>query len=588
MNRELLYSLPDALFRRLLIRNKGSALEPLILNTGQRRLLEVVRKQREAGQPVRIVLLKARQFGGSTLAQALLFLDTYLNPRRESWVVAHNLESTRALCSISRRFLAGDAAARPTNKDNSSELILHNRSRIFASTADNVSTGRGFTIHNLHASEVAYWRDTRAAMQSLLQAVPDHADTCVIIESTANGLGGWFYDLWRAAGAGETCFSPVFVGWSDVAEYTSDFVSPAHRDRFLDGLHDEEIVLLEQHGLTPEQLLWRRNCIRDKCGGDEDVFRQEYPLHDQEAFLTCGRPVFSMPTLSAMYSSTTEPGLQGEVNMELFAGWNGKDDLPADKNLIEAVPRGRLKIWRRPAPGAHYVIGVDVAEGIEVGQGSREHDNSCIQVLRRVSADPRTATAQQGEHDLPPGMAWERLEQAACWTGKIDPDALADVVLCLARHYNNAFVGVEANNHGLTTLTALKGRYPYLYQREFFDERGRHRTQKLGWLTTMSTRPVLLDALRRAVRERALLLHDTGTLAECMTFVFDRNGRMAAQEGCFDDRVFALAIAVQMHLRGPVFAEKQQSEDPAQQRLDFLRRVRNSPRGAFAGGWNIV
>lgn len=284
----------ERLLEQLTIRDKEARLQPLRLNAGQRLMLEAMRRQRAAGAPVRIVLLKARQFGGSTLAQACLFCDAAHSPRREAWIVAHNLNSARALFGMARRFYAhypATARLKPA-RCNAGELLLPNQSRIAASTAETAPGGRGFTLHALHASEIAWWRRAEQSMLSLMQAVPDHPDTCVIAESTANGMGGYFHDLWRAARAGQNGFEPVFVGWNLVEEYSLPFADDAARRRFQDSLTPEEDALRGDAGLALEQLHWRRACIRDKCGGSEDAFRQEYPLHDQEAFLTSGRPVF--------------------------------------------------------------------------------------------------------------------------------------------------------------------------------------------------------------------------------------------------------------------------------------------------------
>jgi hypothetical protein len=546
------------------------------MNHGQRMLLHAINEQRDAGRPVRVVLLKARQFGGSTLTQALLFLDSLLCSGRESWIVAHNLESSRALFSMARRLfdnLPCDPPLRALTATRD-ELVLDNKSRIFASTAGNVRTGRGFTLHALHASEVAYWPDAEAAMLSLLQTVPDEPGTTVIIESTANGMGGWFHDLWRAARAGANNFAPVFVGWQHVAEYALPFGNEDERREFEASMDDEETGIMRAHGLSPEQMQWRRACIRDKCGGGGDAFRQEYPAHDREAFLTSGRPVFAAPALDALYAGAEDPGFRGEADAASFRASRKSGEMPPEKRTDEfllPMRNGRLKIWKPPEHGAKYVIGVDVSEGIEPDRGAREADNSCIQIVRRSGANETS------------------LVQAACWSGKIDPDALADVVWLLAVYYNNAFVGVEANNHGLTTLTSLKRDYPHLYQREVFGERGRRRTQKLGWLTTAATRPLMLDALARAIREQSLDIRDHETLAECMTFVYDKNGRMGAREGSFDDRVIALAIALQMHALGPACESTQmKNPEPTGQRLEFLKNVRNIKKGESKDGWTVV
>src|SRR5690606_19615733 len=150
--------------------------------------------------------------------------------------------------------------------------------------------------------------------------------------------------------------------------------------------------------------------------------------------------------------------------------------------------------------GRRYAIGVDVAEGLEHG------DYSCAQVIDR-----------------------EDMEQVAEWHGHIDPDLLAIEVVRLARWYNNAWLGVEANNHGLTTnKAAARLRYPRIMRRHtHLDEPDRNveETERLGWLTDARTRPVMLDDLAQLVREHRILMRGRGMVSECMTFARNAKGK---------------------------------------------------------------
>ncbi|MEW6202427.1 MAG: hypothetical protein AB1546_10650 [bacterium] len=542
-----------SIFNELKIRDKNARIVPLNLNAGQRMMMEAVIKCTSRCCPIRIVLLKARQFGGSTLAQAILFSRSFRRQNRESWVIAHSLASSRYLREISRRFYENlpHEDFQPLLRANESEIVFQDsRSRIRIDTAANLRAGRAFTIHDLHASEVAFWRNADTIMLSLLQSVPDHKDTVVIVESTAAGIGNYFHSLYQNAKEGKNDFIPVFVGWQTVEEYTRSFASGEQKESFASSLDETELALRDACDLTLEQLHWRRWCIQNKCGGSLERFQQEYPSNDIEAFITAGRHVFPVNTLNRRYAVAKPAFFTGEIT--------------AEGDLV-AVPNGRLKIWEQPQERKHYVLGVDVSEGIEVVSGTRDTDNSSVQVLCR-----------------------EDLEQVACWTGKTDPDALAGVARCIAELYNSAFIGVEANNHGLTTLNELKKRYPYLYCREIFGERSRKVTKKLGWLTTSRTRPLMLDALLKAIRDEILRLNDPDTIGECLTFVYDQDGRMEAMSGCRDDRIIALAIALQMNQSVPFADVKPQRSDPLEKRLELLRRLRSAKRAASADGWTVV
>lgn len=172
-------------------------------------------------------------------------------------------------------------------------------------------------------------------------------------------------------------------------------------------------------------------------------------------------------------------------------------------------------IYEEPSE-VNYIIGSDVAEGLDKG------DNTSVFVVNRKT-----------------------LNVVAEYTGKLPPDVLAEKLILIGKYYNNAFIGVEVNNHGLTTLTLLRDRYDNLYYRTVYDEIADRWTKKLGWQTTNKTRPLMLDNLARLIREGDIELRSEQAIHECMTFTIN-DGKPEAQEGCFDDRVIALAICYKM------------------------------------------
>ena len=61
-----------------------------------------------------------------------------------------------------------------------------------------------------HGSEVGFWAHADSHIAGVLQAVPDAKGTEIILESTANGVGGAFHKMWRDA---ETGAGDFFVPW---------------------------------------------------------------------------------------------------------------------------------------------------------------------------------------------------------------------------------------------------------------------------------------------------------------------------------------------------------------------------------------
>ncbi len=246
---------------------------------------------------------------------------------------------------------------------------------------------------------------------------------------------------------------------------------------------------------------------------DDDV-HQEYPATDQEAFVASGRPAFDMKALTRYWENAREPEAVGELS-------------PVDGRVeFHEAEKGYLRVWRFPEPGRRYAIGADVAEGLAHG------DFSCAHVL-----DVRS------------------MDLVAEWHGHIDPDLFGVELFKLGTFYHGAILGVERNNHGLTTLTILRQGhpvhseakpYPRLYFEETVDRATNKTTQRFGWVTNLKTRPIMTDDLARVIRENLAGLISREVVEECMSFVVDEKGRPAAVEGQHDDRVMALAIAVQM------------------------------------------
>jgi hypothetical protein len=143
----------------------------------------------------------------------------------------------------------------------------------------------------------------------------------------------------------------------------------------------------------------------------------------------------------------------------------------------------------------------------------------------------------------------------------------------LATFYNIAWLGIEANNHGISTnKAAIRTGYQRLYEQQIIDERFFEPTDKIGWHTNQKTRPEMLDELEQAIREGNWIDPDETSIMELLTFVRNDKGKPEAQEGCFDDQVMASAICLQMHLQCPMSGIKTE----AQKRMEQAKHERLS------------
>lgn len=522
----------------LKIRDKRAQIVPFKLNPAQQIVMNMIKEDDAKGIPKRYIVLKARQMGLSTLFEALIFHDTANNENKNALIIAHEESASGNLFNMSKLYYEYlPDLIRPMKKYSNGKVLSFEspetderlkaenpglRSKISIATAGAGEVGRSSTIHSLHVSELAFFPDPKTTMLGLLQAVPDQPNTLVVLESTANGVGDYFHEMWQKATRGENEFTPVFLPWFIDPLYTRAFRTEAEKDQFIDEInvtnidmsgnevHTYEYDLMMKHGLTLEQLNWRRYTMANKCQGDEELFMQEYPSTPEEAFISSGRPKFSIKALKKYQTITKEPKRGYLTN-----------DPNGDIMFIED-PKGYVSIWKQPEADSYYCIGADVAEGLVLG------DYSCATV---------------GDS--------ETFDIVAMWHGHIDPDLYGLELIKLARYYNDAYLGVENNNHGLTTLSTIKkNEYWNLFFSKSYDKISDTMTQKLGWTTSVRTKPYMIDKLAEFVREMYLGIYSDEIISEMFTYVIEDNGKTNAQVGCHDDTVMSTAIMLQLMLEG--------------------------------------
>ena len=482
----------------LKIRTKSGEIAPLALNAAQQILDDAVQKQLQTEKKVRVIILKARQQGLSTYVGGYLYFSVSQQPARKAMVITHHADSTRALFDMTKRFHEHcPEILKPHTKYSSRREITFDilDSAYVVSTAGGDSIGRGETLTHVHASELAFWSKTQAEenWNGLIQAVPNEPGTAVFVESTANGVNGQFYDLWKGAVEGTNGYVPVFIPWFTDPTYIEDVP-----DNFERSPEEEEIS--EKYDLTDAQLMFRRRKIAQNGA---DLFKQEYPAEPEEAFLTTGRPVFNPEQLTECL------GEARDMNERLAL--EGEDWVNHS--------RGELTTYIGHRPGENYVIGADVAMGVRGG------DFSVAQVLD------------------------SKKRQVATWRGQVHPDYFAEILYALGEFYNDAYICVENNGHGILTCTRL-GKdmaYPNFYTEVQHDKLTDRETVKLGFSTTAKTKPMIIDQLRATMREEELELNDKVTIREMLTYIVTESGAMQADGGCFDDCVMSLALANYVH-----------------------------------------
>lgn len=339
----------------LKIRDKKSKIIAFKLNEPQMKLYNTIKRLKQENKPVRILVLKARQMGFSTLTEAILFKEVATKSNVTAGIITHESKATNNLFNMSKLYYDNlPEAIKPSIMNrNAQELIFNTKentglnSKITCMTAGN-GAGRSGTYNFLHLSEFAFWEgDKKEAFISLMQTVPNTSDSMVIVESTANGFE-YFKELWDKAVNKETDFIPFFVGWNELVEYQIPYTGFE--------LTKEEIELQRMYNLSLDQLEWRRWCIRNNCGGDIQVFKQEYPINPEEAFISTGKCYFDKEILIKRIQETknVKPIKQGYFDFNY-------DGLSISNIKWVDDSDGAIKIYKDVENNVPYVLSGDTS-----------------------------------------------------------------------------------------------------------------------------------------------------------------------------------------------------------------------------------
>lgn len=501
------------------IRDKAGKIIDLKINKGQQKLYDAIKKQYNEGKPIRIIVLKARQIGFSTLTESIIFKNTATKFNVNSGIITHKEEATTNLFNMSKRMYDNlpDDMKPSLKRSNAKELIFDNdegtglKSKIKCMTAGSSGVGRSDTFNYLHISELAFWgNNAKETTIGLFQAVPNLPNTMIVIESTANGFE-YFKELWDMAVKGESDFIPVFVGWNELTDYKMPYTGFE--------LTDYEKNLQRIYNLSLEQLSWRRWCIKNNCGGDEQQFKQEYPINPQEAFISSGNCVFDKEIVINRIQELSKPIRVG------YFDYKYDDTMPAGKKITDIRwindKNGYIELYELPNL-YKYCIGGDTA-----GDGSDWFTGHVL-------------NAKTGK-------------QVARLRHQMDEDLYVRQMYCLGWYYANknlktgvvtpALMCIESNFSSFPNKELVRLGYSNMFVREKEDRYTGIMDKSYGFKTTSLTRPVIIAELVKIVRESVELINDKLTLEEMLTFVRNEKGRPEAQQGAHDDLVMGLAIA---------------------------------------------
>ena len=496
--------------------------------------------------PVREIILKARREGFSSLILAIFAADDILqdNPT-ETLVISYRDDATETFRKRYRNYLltagarkAGytveqiqqnpsilDQIAKQILTIDASDIeLLHNKAHFYCGTASARTGGRGGVLQKLLFSEEAHYPDSekmtaKEIVDGTLRQV-DIASGFVFRETTANGYGNYYEQTWALAVSGESRFKPRFYGWRE--------------------MYSEEEFKIIASEFTDKQIL-----------------KQEYPETPEEAFIASGSGYFDNETIFEYIKRAKEPIAVGDMRITCNS--------PRQCSILSSCTHlswefkeskdGRIKLWERPVPYTSYVMGGDVAEGIE--------------------GDSSVATVKDNK----------TLKTVASFkNNRTPPDEYAIIVYALGMWYNSAYVGVEVNKDGLwVNDTLFKMGYPNLYYREQYDDITKAVSHRVGFRTGARERDPILANLKFFINQYPDIWVDKDLLDECLVFVRNKVGRPEAMPSKHDDKIMAEAIALEIRRNAPQVFEQPSKVPQTNEQLVLMRldKLKKQKAGSF-------
>ena len=553
------------------IKRKGGGTDVLFrLNRPQRKLIKRLEKMRKAGKPIRLILLKARQWGGSTSIQIYMaWLQLVHEVGLNSLIIAHQGTGSDEIKDMFDRLVKsypvemlhelGDAYApnEPkmvgVGKSGSIFRVPQRNCKIKIGTAERPNSCRGGDYNLVHLSEVGLWKETDGKkpediVRSACSGILLRPYTMIVYESTPNGVGNFFHKEYLAAKNGQSQFEAMFVAWFEIEQYELPFENEADKYEFAKKLfanrRNEEIKSDREEPGTYLWRLWEKGATleaihwyvseRSKYTNHGDM-ASEYPSDDIEAFTYSGRKVFSSEDVEQFRPACRAPRWIGEIYGSADEGEKAIEGLRFKKEAD-----GRLFMWHDVEKSDdeevtdQYLVIVDVCKG-----HTKNADFADILVLNRQ-----------------PMMDGEPPVVAAEWHGHIDMDKLAWKAMQVAAYYNNALLVIESNTletnntkgeaeYILTLIHEVYGRQLYARKQSAEDIR-QGLPKKYGYHTNPLTKKVVIYNLKVVIRERLYVEREEACLDEYLTYVETENNVFEAMEGYHDDRLMTRAIGMQV------------------------------------------
>ncbi len=516
------------------------------LRKAQRKLLKVLVETAFALKPIRIILVKARQWGGSTLIQ--LFCSWIQLYHRKNWnsvIATHIEEAARNIRSMYTLMAERhpkdilDIRFRAFEGSSKNKQIVDRGCVIYIGSMERPNSLHSGNYKLVHCSEVGYWKETAQRKPSdfvnaFEGSVPLEPFTMVALESTAKGTGNFFHTTWLSAVKGENAYTPIFVAWWEIDMYTLPFNSFEDMKMFVESMNTYELYMFSL-GATLEGLHWYREK-RKSFESDWDM-QEQFPSTADEAFVTSGRKAHHPLHIKQMEMFAKKPTWIGEMFADAPSGAEA-----LNKSLeFKEIAKGEFWIWKKPDTtqlyNNRYVVSLDI------GGAAAKADWSVIRVLDRL-----------------PMMNGGVPEFVATYRFHMDQDLTAWRAVQVAKYYCDALLVVESNslkkfqtegNFTSTVLDIIAHVYPNLYYRDDPSKIKEGIPLRYGFHTG-SNKSEIVSIMTRGLRDMGFIERDQRMLDECGWYELKQDGSYGAIDGQHDDIYMSSGICLWVSDKLPI------------------------------------
>lgn len=558
---------------------------PFRLNYPQRKLMEIFERQRRKKKAIRVVVLKARQWGGSTLTQ--LYMKWMQDFRHDGWnsvIIAQVKGASKKIKAMYRKAvdlqpgwtldLPGKQLVLQPFENSQDDFIVTvgkkpvRRSTLTVASFDTFDNVRGSNFHMAHYSEVAYWKkttehDPEGVISSIHGGIKNIEDNIEVYESTGRGASGFFYDKCQMArdpennDANQFLFIPFFdielnqEKVTDQREFATWLWENRDSSACPVGWREDGKFFWRMWtlGATFEAINWYR--IERNNYKSHAFMATEAPIDENEAFRSSGNLVFNPYSIDELESECRkEPKYRANVNVKgaaerTDASFRQKETMlkSSTVDLVSSADAAEMKIWQLPNNHIlkvrnRYLVAVDI------GGASKTSDYTVMTVIDRLG--------------MIPGMSG-RLAVVARWRAHCRHDILAWKAAALAHYYSDALLVIESNtadrerrantegDHFGTIIEEIAQFYPNLYMRPAPPDRvSEQLTGTYGFQTNKLTKQWIIDNLTAFLDDRLWEEPDKDMCRELRTYERKDDGTMGNIEGSnnHDDVLISTAIGL--------------------------------------------